>query len=206
MDIDDNVGKIEDFNKEMDHVYELLTKLESKDKDEVEEAKQRIDNYIKNRELKNKAIRGCVTKTSRTVINNKETEEEKRKKKSDNLKSLGNQAFQEGHFEKAVEYYTSAIMEFDSNPVLFTNRAQAQIRLKQFDEAILDCKKAIKLNPKSIKAQVHLAKALHGKGELQKAIEILEIAEEYSKEHTGVISKYKMDIIADMKEALLNTV
>ncbi|TRY70549.1 hypothetical protein TCAL_04477 [Tigriopus californicus] len=200
------MGSIEDFNQEMDHVYELLNKLESKDKDEAEEAKRKVDAYIEKRERKNKAIHGCVTKTSRTVINNKEVEEDRRKKKSDNLKRQGNQAFQEEHFEKAVEYYTSAILEFDSNPVLFTNRAQARIRLKQFDQAITDCKEAIKLNPKSIKAQVHLAKALHGKGELQKAIDILEIAEECSKEHTDVIAKYKMDIITDMKKTLLNTV
>ncbi len=68
---------------------------------------------------------------------------------------------------QALEYYTSAILQFDGNPVLFTNRAQTHIKLEQFDDAVADCQKAIRLKPDSVKAQIHLARALSGRGEFQ---------------------------------------
>ena len=87
----------------------------------------------------------------------------------------------------------------------FPHSIQCHIRLKRYEEAIEDCRAAIKLNPRSIKAQIHLARALHGRGEFQKAIDILELAEEDSKGHTEVINKYKEEVIADMKKYLLET-
>ncbi len=61
------------------------------------------------------------------MINTKESEEERRRSKSEELKSAGNQAFQNGDYQLAEEYFTSAILQWDQNYVLFNNRALARI-------------------------------------------------------------------------------
>ena len=61
---------------------------------------------------------GCKTVSSRTVINNKEVEEEARKKRSEEMKELGNNSFRTGKFQEAEEYYTSALLQYDQVPSL----------------------------------------------------------------------------------------
>ena len=81
------------------------------------------------------------------------------------------------------------------------------IKLERFDEAIEDCTSAIKLNPELTKAHVHLAKALQGRGDFRKAIDILELAEDNAdSSFTEVIRKYKAEAVRDMKRHLLQNV
>ncbi len=61
------------------------------------------------------------------MINTKDSDEEKRKKSSEELKLEGNKAFQDGAYQLAEEYFTSAILQWDRNHVLFNNRALARI-------------------------------------------------------------------------------
>ena len=82
---------------------------------------------------------------------------------------------------------------------MFTNRAQSEMHLKEYYEASKDCETALKLNPDNIKAHVHLAKALNGLGEKKAAIEILELAEKVSNEHTHIITQYKDEIRQEME-------
>jgi hypothetical protein len=65
------------------------------------------------------------------VINTKDTEEEKRRKESEELRCAGNKAFQNGAYQLAEEYYTSAILQWDRNHVLFNNRALVRIKLNK---------------------------------------------------------------------------
>ncbi|KAL9268160.1 SGT1 homolog B-like protein [Drosera capensis] len=62
------------------------------------------------------------------------------------------EAFIDDHFELAVELYSQAI---DLNPInaeLFADRAQANIKLANFTEAVADANKAIQLDPSMAKA------------------------------------------------------
>ena len=95
--------------------------------------------------------------------------------------------------------YTSAIMQYDGNHVIYTNRAQAEIHLNEYFEASKDCEAAIKLHPDSIKAHIHLAKALNGLHEKVAAIRILELAENISNEHTHIITQYKEEIMKEVE-------
>ena len=159
--------------------------------------------------LRKELVGGCRTTNNRTVINTNESDVDKRKKLSVELKNLGNDYFQREEFSRAMEFYSSAILQDSSNPILFTNRAQAYNKLNKFDEAIEDCKAAIKLKPAFIKAHVHLAKALQGRGEFQKALDILEIAEnipEKSSSWAEVLKKYRQEVVRDMKRNLLQKV
>jgi hypothetical protein len=61
------------------------------------------------------------------VINTKDSDEEKRKRNAEELKLAGNKAFQDGAYQLAEEYFTSAILQWDRNHVLYNNRALARI-------------------------------------------------------------------------------
>jgi hypothetical protein len=53
--------------------------------------------------------------------------------KSLKLKDQGNAMLKEGRFNKAIEYYTDAINETRGMMVLYTNRALAYIKLKDWE-------------------------------------------------------------------------
>jgi parallel beta-helix repeat protein len=78
----------------------------------------------------------------------------------------GNTYFQEGHFEKAVEVYTSVInmtkgtSSFD--PTFLSNRASAFIRLHNFGDGLRDAEDYISHRPKCCKGYAKKAQALHG--------------------------------------------
>ena len=112
-------------------------------------------------------------------------------------------SFRSGNFKRACEYYTSAIMARDDNHILYTNRAQAFMKLGKFYEASNDCKTAIKWKPDSIKAHVWLSRALRELGEFQEAIDVLERAEGMAEDQANVLKKDKIEIIEKQKKAAL---
>lgn len=72
---------------------------------------------------------------------------------AEDLEKQANAAFVEEEFDSAVELYTKAISANPSNAAsLFTNRAQAHIKLHNFTDAVADCNRAIELNPSVSKA------------------------------------------------------
>ena len=125
-EIEDKLANLDSFTREVDEVYEMLKRLESSDPAKVEAATREVDEYLvekKRREIEAE-IAEVRVKTDKTVINNKESEAEKRKRLSEELKHLGNDRFKKGEYGKAAELYTSAILQRADNFVLFTNRAQ----------------------------------------------------------------------------------
>ncbi|KAI1467269.1 uncharacterized protein F4812DRAFT_451550 [Daldinia caldariorum] len=82
----------------------------------------------------------------------------------DRMKEEGNAEYKAGRWQAAFDKY-SAALEIDPsnrgiNSKLYQNRALCQIKLKQFNEAIADCDKAIQLDPSYIKARKTKANAL----------------------------------------------
>lgn len=75
------------------------------------------------------------------------------------LKEKGNLAFKSGHFETAVEHYSSAIAMDATVAAFFSNRAAAWLALGSFEEAIQDCDSALQLDPKFAKAYVRAGQA-----------------------------------------------
>ena len=61
------------------------------------------------------------------------------------LKQKGNELFNDGDFSGAEEQYTLAIQKSSSNPLLFTNRAFARLKLQRWDGVIDDCLHSIRL-------------------------------------------------------------
>jgi len=89
-----------------------------------------------------------------------------RKTRADGLKKRGNDCLKtntKSAAKDACEFYTAGLEVRCDDRVLvaqlFSNRAHAQILLKMFVEAVDDCRKAIEIDPKNMKAYFRGAKA-----------------------------------------------
>lgn len=71
------------------------------------------------------------------------------------LKDQGNKAFKEHDWPAAIDFYTRAIEKNDADPVLYSNRAQAQIKVEAYGYGIADASKAIELDPDFVKVRRH---------------------------------------------------
>ena len=84
--------------------------------------------------------------------------------KLDRMKEEGNTDYKAGRWQAAFDKYSSAL-EVDpanrgTNAKLLQNRALCRLRLKQYNEAVADCDKAVSLDPQYMKARKTKANAL----------------------------------------------
>uniref|UniRef100_A0A3P8SYF3 Tetratricopeptide repeat domain 12 n=1 Tax=Amphiprion percula TaxID=161767 RepID=A0A3P8SYF3_AMPPE len=84
------------------------------------------------------------------------------KVKKATLKDKGNEAYAKEDYETAVKYYSDGLAELRDMQPLYTNRAQAYIKLGKYKEAISDCEWALKCNERCMKAYLHMGKAYLG--------------------------------------------
>ncbi|XP_055966716.1 sperm-associated antigen 1 [Sorex fumeus] len=89
----------------------------------------------------------------------------------------GNEAFHSGDYEEAVMYYTRSLSALPS-VAAYSNRAQAQLKLENWNSAFLDCEKVLELEPGNIKGLLrrattykHQNKLLEAKEDLNKVLE-----------------------------------
>ncbi|KAF5921170.1 hypothetical protein HPG69_018570 [Diceros bicornis minor] len=78
---------------------------------------------------------------------------------ADALKEKGNEAFVRGDYETAVLCYSEGLEKLKDMKVLYTNRAQAYIKLGDYQKALVDCDWALKCDEKCTKAYFHMGKA-----------------------------------------------
>ncbi|XP_029372794.1 tetratricopeptide repeat protein 12 isoform X2 [Echeneis naucrates] len=176
--------KAEDFEtflNSVDKISELVKDLNSTDVKVQQKAIEEADSYIAALD------EPCRTKINKTTINTKpslqssfslqnespecfmkimERDAEERRikriakeKKATALKHKGNEAYAQEDYETAVKYYSNGLDEQRDMQPLYTNRAQAYIKLGKYEEAIRDCEWALKCNERCIKAYLHMGKA-----------------------------------------------
>ncbi|KAK6135125.1 hypothetical protein DH2020_031116 [Rehmannia glutinosa] len=87
-----------------------------------------------------------------SLINPKSLESSNSSMASSDLERKAKEAFIDDHFELAVDLYTQAIALSPTNAELFADRAQANIKLRNFTDAVADANKAIELDPAMAKA------------------------------------------------------
>ncbi|XP_036603692.1 tetratricopeptide repeat protein 12 [Trichosurus vulpecula] len=75
------------------------------------------------------------------------------------LKEKGNEAFLKGDYRMAVQHYSEGLKKLKDMIVLYTNRAQAYIKLEEYEKALVDCDWALKCDENSTKAYFHMGKA-----------------------------------------------
>uniref|UniRef100_G3R5U7 Sperm-associated antigen 1 n=1 Tax=Gorilla gorilla gorilla TaxID=9595 RepID=G3R5U7_GORGO len=87
-------------------------------------------------------------------------------------KEKGNEAFNSGDYEEAVMYYTRSISALPT-VVAYNNRAQAEIKLQNWNSAFQDCEKVLELEPGNVKALLRRATTYKHQNKLQEAMEDL---------------------------------
>ncbi|NXF09774.1 TTC12 protein, partial [Smithornis capensis] len=75
------------------------------------------------------------------------------------LKEEGNDAFRRGDFSLAIQRYSEGLEKIRDKQELYTNRAQAYLKIQEYEKAIGDCEWALKCNGKCIKAYYLMGKA-----------------------------------------------
>lgn len=81
---------------------------------------------------------------------------------------MGNRAFRNGEYEKAVSLYSKALDQVRDSPILYNNRALSFIRLSLFKRAVIDCDFVLnKLDEKNLRAWLYRAKAYYLLGEMR---------------------------------------
>ncbi|XP_075444586.1 sperm-associated antigen 1 [Ascaphus truei] len=104
---------------------------------------------------------------SQTVINSRASKiekaidtagvrQEQRSVIANHEKEKGNEAFRCGDYEEAVCYYSRSISVLPSSAA-YNNRAQAEIKRKNWQNALNDCEKVLDLEPSNLKALLRRA-------------------------------------------------
>ena len=100
--------------------------------------------------------------------------------KSLEAKQRGNDAFKGGRFPEAIECYSEAIKRNPTDPLLFTNRAAAYLKLLEAPLAVRDCEKALELDPRNLKAYLRKGTAEHQLKQYYKALETFQKGLEFA--------------------------
>ncbi|KAM3920953.1 tetratricopeptide repeat protein 12 [Leptodactylus fuscus] len=177
---------LEKFLKEVDEISDILQSLNSEDTSSQERAILRADQKLAILKDKEENQDGIRIKTDRTLLNKSpnstlssksemsqdnfisilekdasERAEKRRQNKAlaNALKDKGNEAFAKGDYETAIQHYSEGLEKLKDMQVLYTNRAQAYIKLEKYQNAISDCEWALKCDENCVKAYVHMGKA-----------------------------------------------
>ena len=94
-----------------------------------------------------------------------------------------------------------ATRQASSVSAALTERRSSAITSAQ--EAVDDCKEAIKLKQDSLKTIIVAVKALRGMKDFQKALDMLEIAEQIPDVDLKLVDKYRRETTREMKEHML---
>ncbi|NWV19300.1 TTC12 protein, partial [Origma solitaria] len=78
---------------------------------------------------------------------------------ADALKEKGNEAFRRGDYPTAIQRYSEGLQKLRDKQELYTNRAQAYLKLHEYEKAIGDCEWALKCNKNCLKAYFLMGKA-----------------------------------------------
>ncbi|CRK86369.1 CLUMA_CG000084, isoform A [Clunio marinus] len=98
------------------------------------------------------------------------------------LKDHGNKLFSAKKFEDAITCYSKAIIKNPNNATYFTNRALCYIKLKKFDLACQDCRRALDMDQNLIKGHFFLGLSLMELQSYDEAIKHLQRAQDLGKE------------------------
>ncbi|KAI7513888.1 U-box-domain-containing protein [Hortaea werneckii] len=89
---------------------------------------------------------------------------------AEQLKDKGNLAFRNGSYAEAEDFYTQAIQKYSRNPLIFTNRANARLKLQQWDGAVNDCLKSLEITAAAAGGHNHNHKAYYFLAQAQLAL------------------------------------
>ncbi|KAL2713596.1 tetratricopeptide repeat protein 12-like [Vespula squamosa] len=142
----------------------------------------------------NKMGQEAFMKSIEKDANERAADRKIRNERAETLKRIGNGAFKEGDYEKAVTYFTKAIEQRKDSSVLWNNRALSYMNLKLFEKALHDCEWALKASDSNLKALLNSAKCyknLHNEG---KCKEFIKLAREKNPHFQKFIDDFEKDL------------
>ncbi|KAL1464740.1 hypothetical protein WDU94_004360 [Cyamophila willieti] len=113
-----------------------------------------------------------------------------RQKVADKYRTIGQKAFDNKEYEKALVEYDKAIAEVRDQPILYTNRALILLRLGLYDQVLSDCEKSIRLDKDNLYPHLYMAHAIHCLGDVDEAQEYIEELKVKYPEKVKVIDTY----------------
>ena len=111
-----------------------------------------------------------------------------RNERAETYKRIGNGAFKQSDYEKALTYFTKALEQRKDSSLLWNNRALTYMRLKKFKKALNDFEWALKANDSNIKALLNSAKCYEKLGNQEKRKEFINLARERNPEFINYIN------------------
>ncbi|XP_077046113.1 tetratricopeptide repeat protein 12 isoform X2 [Agelaius phoeniceus] len=182
----DTEADFQRFLRRVDDVTNLLQDLKSPDsavqEKAIAETEKRLREQGASREEEEEEEE-CRTTVNRTLINTSGTprvqaadadgflaalekdakERAQRRRRNEQLanalKEQGNEAFRAGDFALAIQRYSEGLEKLRDKQELYTNRAQAYLKLHEYEKAISDCEWALKCNKNCLKAYFLMGKA-----------------------------------------------
>ncbi|XP_040287879.1 sperm-associated antigen 1 isoform X1 [Bufo bufo] len=125
------------------------------DRFNIEKELSEIDKSKESNETSKTVINSTATKIKKTVDTTAISPEQKRFL-AEHEKEKGNEAFRSGDYEEAISYYSRSI-SIIASVAAYNNRAQAEIKLKNWQNALNDCQQALDLEPGNVKALLRRA-------------------------------------------------
>ncbi|CAH4035679.1 unnamed protein product [Pieris brassicae] len=206
------------FMKRIGEVSGLVKDLASGDKDKADAAKVLADRYLEGKDINVDDVKMTV-KHDRTVINQKAfkslekndtgeldkdawmaevskdaerraLDRKIRHEKADTLKTQAIKAFRRQEYEKALSCYNRAIEQVKDNPMFYCDRALTNIKLGNYQKVFNDCEWALRLNEKSFKARLYMAKAHKMLNEVDKLEECKKELYEMFPQHDDLIKYF----------------
>jgi tetratricopeptide (TPR) repeat protein len=86
-------------------------------------------------------------------------------------KELGNREYKGGDYNKAINYYNKAIEIDQADPSYFSNRAICYYNLNRFEDCIMDCDHALRINSNLAKVYKKKAQACSSLLRFDEAVE-----------------------------------
>ncbi|NWI95739.1 TTC12 protein, partial [Pitta sordida] len=174
---EDTEADFQRFLRRVDDVTRLLQGLSSTDsaaqEKAVAEAEEKLQDEGRgtvNRTVINTQVRGLSSAIRAdfgggflAVLEKDAKERAERRRRNEQmanaLKEQGNDAFRRGDYSLAIQRYSEGLQQLRDKQELFTNRAQAYLKIQEYEKAIGDCEWALKCNRKCIKAHFLMGKA-----------------------------------------------
>ncbi|KZC08634.1 PREDICTED: tetratricopeptide repeat protein 12-like [Dufourea novaeangliae] len=211
--------EFQNFMHRVTEVEKIVKKLASDDPEEQKHGQILADEMLETKsetfvsedcELKVKSSRTVINKSTTNETNNREQMSQEafmrsiekdakeraedrriRNERAETLKRIGNGAFKEGSYEKAVTYYTKALEQRKDSSVLWNNRALSYIQLGLFEKALADCEWALKVHNANMKALLNSARCYKHLGDKIKYKEYIQLARERNPRFDKFIDEFE---------------
>jgi len=121
---------------------------------------------------------------------------------SNELKDLGNNEFRNGNYQIAITHFTKAILQDDTNHILYSNRSAAHLSSGKGQEALDDAQKCIDLEPTWAKGYGRKGAALHMLKQYDEAISSFDEGLKLESDNSYLLSG--LDLVKNEKDLLKN--